>query len=707
MSVKLSNYAYQPPKSNVAVLKAGDISNVAQGVAVYVISLDAFFEWNPSSTATPNDLTVICPNSITPPDPGRWILIGDSPKIQTESGNSRILNIGDIGTLINFTSDGDLSGIVSITVNLNITSEIGAQIFLLYTGKGYAELNQNPIPGVVITGITQFAANQQITLTQIAINTWVALTSNPNEVWEYVNGYTADSAFAVGDVVYASSEQIFAGMTMFPTISKMTSIEEQSPMGVIAVNAGTNETAKILKRGIMSYDFGEEVSPGDLLYVDATTFQISTHPSYFQIGRVLVNLVGTVYNVYIDVNQQTVYTSNQEATDGDLAQGWRNGIPTKFLLNDAASKATTNPAQAVVASVITPFVSGNFIKAADTAGTNQDSGKNSASFKTNGGAAQVALAGASDYQLTNPMPSTIFVTGAASDFTIKLGQLDSGQYNQGDNIVIANDNNWIMTVQAYAGSTTWCTVPAFGGTVLNLTNVSTAEGNIVPFVSNSISGAFGQAAYKDVTDNSVPSVVSLESFTSGNLVIFNPNGSATDSGIAAADLMTKPTETTNQLFQIFSPLTNAAMYSPTATMSNGAVYPAFIFQNGVDSEIHGQIELPDNYSISNTFEIELYWFGTSGTVTDDVKFKIDAFIVNATGNLNQSYGTAVDVSQVLGATNTLRVTGYSDPVTPGGQSPSNQSLLKIRIRRTAADGGALAAPALLTGLKFRHPISAT
>lgn len=1195
MSVKLSNYAYEPPKANPSQLAAASVASVASGVVAFVISLTKYFYWSPTSTATPDNITVICPTSITPPAPGRWLVYnaGEDFTVEEIATDTVTLTAGHVGKYLVLTSDGDASGIVSIVIDIDI-APVGAGFVIDYRGSGYCDINTTPIPGVILYGARQIVNGNVLAIKEIADNEWQISNAYQDQQYEYVAAYSDDDTFTIGDVVFAQGQQMAVGTTQFPTIEKMTNINTQSPFGVIAGSVGAKEATLVLKRGYISYDFGESVTPGSQVYISTSTFKITTTPAGNSIGVVLSNVFGTVYNVYINVNQPPLYLTTSAVQPGDLAYGQRGNVLHKFTIDRAAncgvsdlaqsnllswnpvptpsagdiiifdadngaksagmsvdsfynfenfyyknivSVATTSALNATynngtdgvgatltsnvngaivvdsntlsvgdrvlaksqsptyengiytvtdAGSVSTPYIltravdydtpeeihlndlvpvgqgvvngnlifqqSGtvteigtdailfsNFTRNASTkavSDTTQSSvlsldssptpvNGNIITFQVSGGnfaavdsgininsistlenfhyenMTRVATTASLDatydngtdgvgatltsnvdgaividtitlsvndrvlvknqstaYQngiyivtdtgdVSNPyvltrsvdydtpaqihlndfvpvaqglvngqlifrQSATVTTIGvdsisfadftrnastkvvsdssqgavlsldtfpvapvdenlimfqvfggqvAAKDSGININNIPSGGSGgflgvltktgatytlqasdlgyillftnatlpvqltipedlatepkgfglllpganalklipgtgvvingqltiTNNNLVLVNlyaDNTWQVNdardenaIQKYVLGVSTSETFAFGDVVkvnginssglpsitkfnnvqtdiplgvylINDLETSTVNlilerglmdnetGDSTPntplYIQNSgtialnqtnrpcgyiinadyiyinINAAIspiGTAAFASLTDTTTPVVSSLASFTASNLPAFSLDGSLVDSTIPVSQVVTKTTESVLTLFQLFSPLTNAALFNPTSTFSNGAVYPAFVFPAGVDSELFGQCALPDNYSLDNTFNIQLFWFAQSGTAAQTTRLKIDAFIINANSTMNKNFGTAVNVDDSFSAVDTLEDTGYSADVTPGGDSPSTQSLLCVRIRRTAADGGTLSGAIQLTDMKFKHASS--
>lgn len=79
----IDNYIIQEPVITLTSLKAIDISSVVSGVVVAATTLRGVFIYDPLSSATPDNINVVQPNS----GAGRWILSGMSPFGATMLGN--------------------------------------------------------------------------------------------------------------------------------------------------------------------------------------------------------------------------------------------------------------------------------------------------------------------------------------------------------------------------------------------------------------------------------------------------------------------------------------------------------------------------------------------------------------------------------------------------------------------------------------------
>lgn len=193
----------------------------------------------------------------------------------------------------------------------------------------------------------------------------------------------------------------------------------------------------------------------------------------------------------------------------------------------------------------------------------------------------------------------------------------------------------------------------------------------------------GTAAYKSTTDNTKPSVVALSSFTNGNLVKSDSNGSAVDSGIAASNVALKTTTIPFSQYWVFLPSTNPATYTTSATLSNGLGYPRYAFTNGVTTELQIQVPVPSNYdTATNQIQIVITWYATGGSASQEVNWNIYAALVAS--QVNETLSSVQIVTSLMGSTDIL-VTATSSFFSPGGAPAVDGKLIKVIIRRVPGD----------------------
>jgi hypothetical protein len=727
MTVKLSDYAYQPPKADPTELKAGDITDVSDGVAVFVISLGSFFEWNSASTETPDDIHCIVPDSITPPAPGRWEIIEVDFVYNAQTGATYTLTHNDEDGIVSAQGTADQTYTLPSTATESI--EEGWSTIVANNSDYILRISPqslDTINGTAITSITVYPFQQVQIRKQTAgdPNAWEAIYSSKR------NNRTIALAGVTYALKYSDFQTVFA-TTGTATINVLTA-------NLPLIQVGFEFTASCRTGTLaLSTDIGSfpvtSLFPGDsftFLYIGSNTwivrnsetnkaFGVATMITDATSSRILsaadsgkvINFTANGFvSVVIQQNTLTVGAQVQLILSGSgfasINLTPQTGVTivgdNRFVKNDLVTltQKTSNVWEVNVQNVAKQYeyVAGysdvNTFSANDVVYASSLDGQTVIPGKTQWPTVEKIT------DITTQAPFGVAIGSVAADevamflqrgvfvFTLATGGVS------GDPVFV--DATGVLTLTE--------TTVIVGYVVSPLTATTYGVYIDVHHASTAASG-LGTAAYKDSTDDAEDKVMALaDTPTANDLVIFDVNGSGKNSGIQYTDVQLKSTTKELLAYQLFTPSTNGAQYLPSAVLANGACYPAWIFLAGQTQYVYGQLDLPSDYAaLTNTFQIALSWFAQAGTAAQTCQWRVQAFLVGNGESINQSFGSVVNINDTLSGTSIMEDTGYSTDITPGGTAPSSTSKLQFRIYRNSADS--LAASALLTSVKLLLPVA--
>lgn len=448
--------------------------------------------------------------------------------------------------------------------------------------------------------------------------------------------------------------------------------------------AKINKIYSVLPSGTSVWQISQTIIP--VLTLSNFTFDTSNITDNYLIGDT-INLAGGTYSTQAVIQVTAVHLATYNISNGG----------TGYNVGDYITFSGTTPAVGYVTTVSGGAVTG--------------------------------------LSFSNP-PHTSATRGS---YTSTPSTLTQASTTGGGSGIVLNTLTWGTEAGTIVNSGSYSLVPS--NPVLQASTSGSGTGAQInaTWQLSTFSGVLGTSAYKNTTDNTKPNVVALNTFTNGNLIKADVNGSATDSGLNASAVPIVVSHTNGNFaeynssgnlidsgisatgiisftgtatvgnapkflnttggiqsssfsivnyfvpaYEFYAPPTNGATFASSSVLSNGGCYPAWNFGNVSTQYIFGQIYLPPNYDLTtNQFKIRVAWYATSGTALQTVVWYFDAFIVKDAVSINQTFSSPILVADSMSAINTMQVSSFTAFMTPSGATPDSfhTNMLQFRIYR--------------------------